>query len=120
MTALTVSTLTNGNVIVATQMSNGQLLCREYKRRGSCVYLVRDQGPPMPVCRGLRTTGEQLLIRKNESLEQAVRRALEEQDGKARRMPFDVKVMWFIFAAAVAWSVVVAAMELAKPIGIVR
>lgn len=77
----TITTLTDGNVVVIRHADNtASAELREYKRRGRLIYLVREGCVPQPMCRGLSTHGQPLFIRPGEKLEEAIRAALVEHD----------------------------------------
>lgn len=69
----TIATMDTGNVIVVEHCAGGN--AREFCRRGPCVYEVSADGSKAPAYAGL-TTGEPLVIRRGESLEDAIRRTL--------------------------------------------
>ena len=87
MTHRTITTLSNGNVQVLTHMEGvAAIELREYKQRGPWVYMLRDDGPAIPVFRELRTTGERpLKVRPCETLEDAVKHALDLRDGRRKK-----------------------------------
>lgn len=80
----TISTLSTGDVIAyrhTDDASTAQL--RTYKLRGRHVYLLRDGGVDLPMCRGLSTHGKPLIVRQGETLAEVIARELEPAKPRA-------------------------------------
>lgn len=127
MTTRIITTLQDGNVLVLTGVDGVPGLARrEYCRRGQMVYQVQDVGPKLPMSTTLRAGGTPLQMGAGEALEQTIRRALDERDGKAkptladRLEVFERVVMWVVFVVAVAVGLIGMVVEIftqSLPIG---
>lgn len=74
----TITPLPNGLVAVYTHIEGvAAVEERQYKRRGQLVYMLRDSGPPLPMCRGLSTNGKPLFVKPGETLAEVITRELE-------------------------------------------